>query len=781
MSEAWAQVRHGRMRLFGGAAAVALFAVTAQDDAQAQEPAPAAAPAQPGTGSQTSGQRGPDGLAPGGAYLESDSLSQDRDSGVWIARGRVESRYEGRVVRADEVTYNTRTGVVNARGNVALINADGSVQYADETTLDDELRAGVALGFATRLPGNISIAAASAVRRGEELAEFNNAIYTACNVCASDQTTPRRPTWSVQAQRVTQDRANQVVVYRNAVFRVKDIPIFYAPVFWHPDPQAERRSGFLVPDFEVSDRRGFSYEQPYVWVISPSQDLVVSPQLNTKVNPLLNFEHRKRFYSGATETRFGYTYEYDFNEEGRLDGVDRTGDGVPDVSDRTSRSYILGRGAFDIDQDWRWGYTVERTSDPLLFDKYDVGDVYQQRGLYQPDDRRLLSQLHVERQTRLSYFSAAALSFQDLRDPLNPNRLPNEQVPLVAPLTELRWEPESPVLGGRLRVRGSTAVLERGAGADSRRATAEADWRRAFTLNSGFRLEPFTLVRGDAYSIGGEHLAATDTWRTGEYGRGYATAGIDISYPLIRPLGGGALLVEPLAQLVVSNESDRSEEIPNEDSLSFEFDETTLFEANKFPGFDRFEGGLRLNTGVRTTATWGGPRGLNASLLVGRSFRAEEDTAFPARTGLREKASDWLVAATARPHEAINVRSRARLDGETLEVRRMENNVSFFVPGYFLAINHLWDVDDLRGQERNEIDGVAEVRVFRRISLIGGANVDATTDTWRRGWLGVRYQDECTTFDVFYERENTRVGALGPSESIGVRLTLATLGDVQPQ
>jgi LPS-assembly protein len=95
-----------------------------------------------------------------------------------------------------------------------------------------------------------------------------------------------------------------------------------------------RRSGFLAPDFGVSDRRGFSYEQPYVWVISPSQDLVVSPQINTKVNPLLNLEHRKRFYSGLTETRFGYTYERDFNEEGRFDGSkDRTGDGIPDVSD----------------------------------------------------------------------------------------------------------------------------------------------------------------------------------------------------------------------------------------------------------------------------------------------------------------------------------------------------------------------------------------------------------------------------------------------------------------
>jgi len=763
MSEAWADTRPGKLWLFTSAAALALYATSAAAQA------PGAAGAQ-SAGAQPA-NRPADGLAQGAAYLESDSLSQDRDNGIWIARGRVESRYEGRVVRADEVIYNTKTGVVNARGSVQLINEDGSVQYADETSLTEDFRAGVALGFATRLPGNITIAAASAVRRSEQISELNNAIYTACNLCAPDGENTA-PTWSVQAQRITQDRANQVVVYRNAVFRVKDVPIFYAPVFWHPDPQAERRSGFLTPDIGVSDRRGISYEQPYVWVLSPSQDLVLSPQINTKVNPFLNGEHRKRFYSGLTETRFGYTYERDFNEEGRFDGSkDRTGDGRVDTSDLTSRSYILGRGAFDINEDWRWGYTVERTSDPLIFDKYDIGDVYQLRGLYQPDDRRLLSQAHIERQTRLSYASAAVLSFQDLRDPRG-SGLDNATIPIVAPLIEARWEPDRPVFGGRLRLRGSSAVLERDIGNDSRRATGEVDWRRALTFSSGLRLEPFAMARADAYSIGGD-----GTLPEGQKGRALATAGADLSFPLIRPTRTGSIILEPLLQLVASNKTEDEDEIPNEDSQSFEFDETTLFEPNKFPGFDRFEGGLRLNTGVRATADWG--RGLNASLLVGRSFRAEEEDAFLPRTGLRERASDWIVAASARPIENISVRTRARLDSETLEVRRLETNAFASYRGAYLGFNHLKDEDDIRNQSRNELDAFGGVPVYRRISLIGAAQVDLRTDTWRRGEFGIRYRDECTELDIVYERENTFNRSLGPSDSIRVRLTLATLGDIQ--
>ena len=47
----------------------------------------------------------------------------------------------------------------------------------------------------------------------------------------------------------------------------------YLPVFWMADPSSERQSGLLVPRIGVSGRRGFSYEQPYLLVFSPSAGL----------------------------------------------------------------------------------------------------------------------------------------------------------------------------------------------------------------------------------------------------------------------------------------------------------------------------------------------------------------------------------------------------------------------------------------------------------------------------------------------------------------------------
>ncbi len=165
-------------------------------------------------------------------------------------------------------------------------------------------------------------------------------------------------------------------------------------------------------------------------MISPSQDLVISPQINSKVNPFLNIDYRQRFYSGALDVRAGYTYDQDFTSGGSKFGPD------------TSRSYILGSGVFDLSPRWQWGFTAERASDKLIFDKYSIRNVFAgsgmpDRGLYAADDRRLISQLYVVRQDQGSYLSVAAISVQGLRPTDEQSTFPT-----IAPLIEARWEPD---------------------------------------------------------------------------------------------------------------------------------------------------------------------------------------------------------------------------------------------------------------------------------------------------------------------------------------------------
>ena len=796
-----------RGRLFAGAAALALLAIGA----------PAMAQTAPAEGRQVVEQPGPDGLTEDGLYLEADAITEDRETQVITATGSVQARYQGRLLRADRVDYERQTGLLSASGNAELINPDGTVQYADTIELDDELRAGVATGFAAMLQDNIRIASATAVRRSETVNELNNAIFTPCDICNSEGESSE-PTWSIQAETVVQDQENAVVFYRNAVIRVAGLPVFYSPVFWHPDPTAERQSGFLIPTVTSSDGRGFSYEQPYLWVISPHQDLIISPQINASVNPFLNLDWRRRFYSGEANIRAGYTHEQLFGNIEVAPGVfenERFGEAE-------SRGYVLGEGEFDINADWRWGFTVERVSDKSLFDRYDIEDVYEDRGAYLTDYRRLISQAYVVRQTERSYFSAAVLSFQSLRvtgfggfgfDTRDARGVVYEDdgtLPLVGPLIEARWEPEDPVLGGRLRFRGSAVALFRQdyvgspvlspvyaaapppadlSGVDSTRATAEIDWRRAITTSGGLRFEPFLTGRADVYSVSDLPLVGSPS-ENDALSRFNATLGVDVRYPLIRRFEGGSVTLEPMAQLAISPEADIDPRVPNEDSQVLELDETSLFQENKFPGYDLYEGGARLSLGVRTSVELGPTR--NASLFVGRMFRAEEEEEYlrpvagsPGElydpTGISETASDWVVAATFQPFASASGWARALLDDD-LEVRQAE--VGFgarFRENDRVAVRYILDNTDPSPLAVNNYE---TIQASGQVFIVGdwGVSFRATRDLdenlWRRSEIGLLYEDECLRFELVYERDETVFGQTGlrSSEGVFVRLNLATLG-----
>jgi LPS-assembly protein len=766
-----------RVRLLAGVAGLVLAASSAhaQQSLATVPPVPVvkAAPA--------------DGLGTEGYYLESDLLIRDDKAHTLTAQGDVEARYEGRTLRADEVVYDTEAGVIHAKGKVQLINADGTAQFADEMTLDKDLKAGFALGFAARMDKNVKIAAASAIRRNENIQELNKAIYTPCEVCAEKPT----PTWSVAADRVVQDKQRQLVYYKNAVIRLWGAPLMYLPVFWHPDPQAERSSGFLTPKLGASKRRGMSYQQPYLYVISPSQDVVISPQVNSSVNPFLNVNWRKRFYSGYAEARMGYTYEKDIDSRGERFG------------EATSRSYILAKGLFDINQNWKWGFSAERVSDKLLFDNYNINDVYQSRGLFTSEDRRLNSQIYTTRQDKQSYFSLSAISVQGLRvsgiDPVTglAQFENSDAFPLIGPLVEGRWQPEAPVLGGRLRVQGSGVVLTRAEspysstdnGVDSQRGSINADWRSNITLKSGMRISPFVQARGDAYRI--TDLPGTSSSQS--YSRALGVTGVDLSYPLLKPLKNGSIVLEPLAQVAVGSDSRRvpivvgttggTTYLYNEDSTSFEFDETNLFRANKSPGFDLYEGGQRLNVGGRATVNYTNGRG--ASVLVGRSFRSETDLLLPARSGLQNKSSDWIVAGTVTPIRGVNafVRTRYAPDQDDNKFRRIEAGVDAYRDRANGSIRYVKDQQDAGGSPLETFEMRGQLNLTKRWGITAYGQNDLVAGVWRRRDFGVVYNDECIRIDVIYQNEDrfSQVSTGGlklkSDESITFRLSFATLGD----
>ena len=706
-----------------------------------------------------------DGLGQNGFYLEADNLIRDNKADSWTARGGVEARYQGRVLRADQVTYDVKTGAVEADGHAQIIEIDGTVEAAAHLTADDKMRAGFAQGFAVHTPDNYTFAAAVAVRRSETLTQLNNAVFTPCPVCDAkgDHITP---TFSISAAQVVRDQARHIVYYKNAVIWVKGVPVFYSPVFWNADPQSVRQSGLLAPLISSTAKRGFSYEQPYLQVISPSQELVISPQINSDQNPFLNLRGMERFYSGEVDARIGYTYSQDFDGQGHRFG------------DLTSRSFILANGQFDLNDQWSWGFTLNRASDPLIFEKYDIPHVYVDHGLYSSDTQQLLSQLFAVRQDSNSYLAISAVDAQGLETNAAGVTQNSATFPIIAPLIEARYEPSQMILGGRLRLMGDAVVLTTPAstldysapGIDSRRGTAEADWQRDFTLDNGMRLSPFLDVRGDFYNV--DNLTPTDH-SDHDIGRGLGTAGLNFSWPFIKEAGDTTIILEPLAQIALSPDVNLNPNVPDLDSTLTTFDETNLFSTDRFDGFDLYEGGQRVNLGGRATFDWGD--GLDARFVVGRSFRAEPQPGYPPNTGLNKTSSDWVVAADTTPLAGLSMFGRALFDNN-FDPQLTEIGVDYAENRTRAYLRYDYDNTQPTGRT-SEVEGSGEYFITRHWG-VGVAGVrDIQLHDWRMRDVSVIYMDDCVRVEVVYQHEDTIVGRLGHSDSVFVRLKLATLGD----
>ena len=571
--------------------------------------------------------------------LEADSITEEDDGNLVIATGNVEATYGGRILRADRLVYDKRTQKVRANGNVAILDEDGTQNFADEVEVTDSLQDGYAVGYSVRLPAGGVATANSAVRQSDGINALDQAVFTACEVCEEEGV---RPTWALRARRAVLNENNDLISYRDAVLEVAGVPVFYLPYFFHPDPTAGRRSGFLFPRIGGSGRLGAIYGQPYYRVLSPSSDVTITPTFYTEVRPLLEADYRKRFWAGELNVSGSITYEQDFDNDGERFG------------DEKVRGHVFGRGQFRINDIFDWGFGVERASDDLFTRRYSIDGEDVRRGLYDGQPRTLLTQGFVTAQTPNFYADVAVLEFQDLRA-ASPFL---EEPPLTTPVlfAERLFD-----LGayGRSTVYTSAAVLSRNGdqGAtpdinpDSRRVSIGADWALTKVLPGGFVVEPFADVRGDYYNLDEEASGEANVSRV------VGSVGTKLSWPLARPGKNVDLIVEPtvLGAWGLSNVNDDA--IPIEDSQLVEFDETRLFDSNGFGNYDLYEGDGRLSVGITGTARF--KSGASIQAIAGRRWRSRTDPNFDVSTNLDGNSSDWVAGFSADFGRTLEIDTRA--------------------------------------------------------------------------------------------------------------------------
>ncbi|MDA9733050.1 hypothetical protein N9U63_00195 [Candidatus Pelagibacter sp.] len=133
---------------------------------------------------------------------------------------------------------------------------------------------------------------------------INKGVFTSC------KKNKDCPAWSMKSKKIVHDKNKKQLIYKDSILNLYNMPIFYFPKFFHPDPTVDRQSGFLRPQLNRSKILGTSFYLPYYHVISDNKDYTFKPQIFDSEIEMFQNEYRQVNKNSKFIADFGITKGY---------------------------------------------------------------------------------------------------------------------------------------------------------------------------------------------------------------------------------------------------------------------------------------------------------------------------------------------------------------------------------------------------------------------------------------------------------------------------------------
>jgi len=675
--------------------------------------------------------------------MEAERMGYDRKNRIVVALGNVEVVQGDTLLIADRIAYYQDANVVRAKGNVAMVEKNGTVYFADEVELKDNLKQGIVNNFRIRMNDNSLFAANQAQRVNEDVIKLRKAVYSPCKLCQGDIAAGKAPLWQIKANKVKIDEKEQEVTYRDAYFEVYGLPVAYTPYFSHPTPGADRKSGILSPEYSQTSQLGTVVKVPYYWNIAPDRDATITPYFTSDEGALVEGEYRQLTDEGSYKFNGSVTYPRERDAVGKV------------ISGREFRGHIFAKGDSKIDNDWNWGFDVNRASDDTYLRRYRFGV-----------QDSLASRIYTEYVKDRDYIQMQTMAFQGLAVDDD-----QDTIPFILPGIKAHAESAPLWNGARFHMDADTAIITRKLGTDTRRASLTAGLNVPYTTPGGQVLSADASMRSDAYSV--SNLTRDDGSNfNGTEQRLIPSLALRWKYPMIKQVNDASLIVEPLAELVASSNGNNPDSIPNEDSLSPEFSDINLFSDRRFAGSDRVENGTRVVYGMRSQYQYAPGKNINA--MLGQDYHIIGDPIFPLNSGGSDNLSDY-VGRLGVQYDPLDLSYRFRLDQDDLGLRRSEVRGAWLGERVGASVDYIYIDHDPFLENRRHIVGSSTVRLDDNWTwqLFGQRDLDANA-TINAG-TGFIFDYDCITVLTQLRRDFIRDRDIEPDTSISVRLSLKNL------
>ncbi len=344
---------------------------------------------------------------PSPVNLEADQMSYDKADSVYRAEGQVRLQKGPLTLHADQLVWDEATSDASAKGNVRLYEPAGNAR-ASELEYNLETKLGrMSDGRVFFKDRNFHLAGQEVEKLGEEEYRVKDGIFTTCDA--------EVPAWKFGASQLDVSLGGYARA-KHALFYLYDVPVLYFPYMMFP-VKKDRESGFLMPGFGVSKKRGLELSLAYYQVIDRNQDATLF------VDYLSDFGIGKGLE---------YRYIFDRDNEGQvrlyhISGLHLEKDDPASADiDKSDRFALEWQHAGSLPHDWFLGADVQYVSERDYFEEF--GKV---AGEYNKDETS--SVIYLNRSNGRLTFTGQLKYIQDLEkdDDTTLQRLPELKLNLL--------------------------------------------------------------------------------------------------------------------------------------------------------------------------------------------------------------------------------------------------------------------------------------------------------------------------------------------------------------
>ena len=652
------------------------------------------------------------------ATIIADEIRSDNKSDIIDAKGNVIIlNHDGTKIRADEVTYEKQEKKIEAKDNIVINDLESNTYFLDDAVTYNGLNYLEGKNVRARLSDNSRIVGKNLVKKNN-ITLLNDAEYTPCN--ENNYLIKNCPGWKLKANKIYQDTDTKTVHYDHARLYLFNLPLIYLPYFSHPDPTVNKRSGFLMPTINTDNNLGEKFSIPYFYNIAGNKDITFTPNFQSKANNFYSINYRELNDLGT------------INIDGSIDDND---------DNKGTKNHIF----IDAEIDNPYGkldLAIKTSNNDTYLRKNKINKLTVHR-----------SGINFDRSNENTYLNINTSSYKHLTIQ-NTNQWEH-----VYP--EIEYNIDNINVGklnGRFSLNNDFSYQKNLNESYASLASSQINWsKRNIDKTFGLVFDNQATLR--IVSISNDYKDKEDT----ENLRFFPQISSKITFPMFRSSNGSNETLTPIIMPIIApyNNYTNHKNITN----------SNIFSTNRASSITESESGPRINYGIEWFNT--NTNNFDIKVTAGQSIKFNKE-----KNDSTEELSDLYISSNFILDDTKYLNNSLIIDKDNYDIKTNNANLLLALNKFTIGIDYDYNSGKYyTASEQIRIGSKYEFANDFQFNLTGAKNIDTNNNIGYQ--YGLLYENDCIGIDLNYYRDLTKDRDVAESYGYSFTIVLKPFGSTR--